>query len=152
MSTRSWPWWPVDTWRARSPRRRARRPRPPFPDRIRREGGSFDGVRHGPGPAAGGVRRRGGRCPRVHGHGGQWIPGGPAPRAGARVDLGRRFLTESDAKEDRSMAFDMAQVQRRGAFAAEEGDVHAFMAMVASGYLEGPLPAPARASTSAAVS
>jgi len=42
--------------------------------------------------------------------------------------------------------------QRQGPFAAEEDEVHAFMAMVARGYLEGRVVAPARAATSAAVS
>jgi len=42
--------------------------------------------------------------------------------------------------------------QRQGPFAESEDEVHAFMAMVARGYLEGRVAAPARAPTSAAVS
>jgi Rieske 2Fe-2S family protein len=42
--------------------------------------------------------------------------------------------------------------QRQGPFAAGEDEVHAFMAMVALGYLEGRIAAPASAPTSAAVS
>jgi Rieske 2Fe-2S family protein len=42
--------------------------------------------------------------------------------------------------------------QRQGPFAEGEDEVHAFMAMVASGYLEGRIAAPAKSPTSAAVS